>query len=449
MREIDQDQFEILRRLVAIPSPYSQQEPVSDEVQVQKAICEMLKDAGLDPAKQFLKDQKRFNVIAQKGTPIERAKYVVMIYVHTDTIKKKESWGDSADYRLVRDKEFLRGIGVYDMKAGVMLLTHLLQTVDIPDGIALVGAYCVGEERDSDGIATLMEWPHIHRVNIVLSPEIGSLGNDAQENMIERDHPKDIIVARPGNVKSLLAITANDSHAFNTEQPDANEALRTALNHLFQEFAKRGMGGPRVHIDLGTERLRERHIQTLTGDGGEFESVATDAQAKITARIVPPTTISNIRQFQQQALESLMRTGNWSDFGLKAEFTSFGMSYNPYVIRTDAPVVQPVLKAATQCYGGYRFSAGKAVADGSYGHSEMNKLRGLNHASCTQFTIGEPRPPDQPVPPSYVPWLDIGPLGQGAHKKTERVYEESLVKLIEFYRAYLTRHLPEHLGSRP
>jgi len=449
MRQIEPDQFETLRRLVAIPSAYSQKEPIGDEVVIQNAIWEMLQETGTLPSKQFLKDGKRFNIIAKKGAPIERAKYVVMVYVHTDTIKKKEAWHGVTDYKLVRAGEFLHGIGVYDMKAGVMMLIDLLQTVNVPEGITLVGAFCAGEERDSDGIEKLMEWPDIHRVNIVLSPEIGTLGNDVAGNMIEQDNPKDIIVARPGNVKSLLTITAGDSHAFNTSQPDANEALRTAHNHLFAEFAKRGASGlQRNHVDLGIERLRERHIQTLDDDEGEFESVATGAQSKLTARIVPPSTIEEVRRWQQQALSSLMHTESWPDFGLQAEFTQFGMSYNPYVIRTDAPAIQPVIGAVNQCYGGYRFSAGKAVADGCYGHKNMNALRGINDpSSYTQYSIGGPRPPDQPVPVSYVPWLDIGPLGQGAHKKTERVYEESLVQLIAFYRTYLTRHLPEFLAS--
>lgn len=449
MRQLNRDQFDTLSRLVAIPSAYSQQEPVCDEVNIQNSIWDMLQDTNMLTSKQHLDDFRRFNIIAQKGVAIEHAKYVVMIYVHTDTIKKKKTWGGITDYNLVRNGQFLSGIGIYDMKAGVMLLTDLLRTIDIPEGITLVGAYCVGEERDSDGIEKLMEWPHIHRVNIVLSPEIGSLGNDTEGNILERDNPKDIIVARPGNVKSCLTITAKDSHAYNIEQPDANEALRTALNHLFSEFAKRGPDGLRSHADLGIERLRERHIETLDADGGEFESVATGALAKITARIVVPSSVEGIRNWQQETLNSLILSGRWHEVGLGGEFTQFGMSYDPYIVRTDAPDIQPVIKAAEQCYGGSRFSAGKSVADGAYGHKKMNEMHGISDpAFFTPNSIEDLYPPDKPVPSGYVPWLDIGPLGEGAHKKTERVYEESLVRLIEFYREYLTRYLPAYLESR-
>lgn len=449
MERLNARQFQTLSDLVSIPSAYSQMKPVCDEVELQESIWSMLQDPSIRLSRQQMEDEGRFNIIAQKGCPIEQSRYVVMVYVHTDTIKKKKVWKESIDYELVRDNEFLRGVGVYDMKAGVMTLIDTLQTVDLPEGITLVGAFCVGEERDSDGVEKLMEWPHIDRVCIVLSPEIGSMGNDPNGEMRERDAPKDIIVGRPGNVKSILTVTASESHAYAVDQPDANEALRTALNHLFAGFARRGGSDLRSHPDFGKERMRERHVQTLDSDDGEFESVATGAIAKLAMRIVPPTTIGEIRAWQQRSLGDLMQAGRWAECRLGGEFSKFGMSYDPYVIRTDSLHAQAVFEAAAQHYGSYTLSPGQAVADGAYAHWYMNRKRGIEEPSnFTQFSIRDVRSPDQRCLENYVPWIDIGPLGQGAHKRTERVYEASLVKLIGFYHHYLTCALPENLGRR-
>jgi len=390
---------------------------------------------------------ERYNIIAQKGAPIEQAEYVVMIYVHTDTIKKKPQWKDAIDYKLKRDGDFLRGIGVYDMKAGAMMLTDLFQTIELPEGVTLVGAYCCGEERDSDGINKLMEWPYIKHVNIVLSPEIGSVGNDPDDDliMLEKDHPKDIIVGRPGNVKSNLIVTAGDSHAYKTDASDAVDAWRELSNHMKSCLEQRHQQSD-IHPDFGKEFLRFRSVGT-TGKG-EFESVATEMRSRLALRITPPTNINEIRTWQQEALEDLLESREWSKYGLDAQFTRAGMSYNPYIVRTDSKDVKEVAKAVENQYGDYKFTAGQAVADGALGHWHMNKKRDINPKLSNQYSIDQLRTPDDPVPDKYVPWLDIGPLGQGAHKKTERVYEESLVKLIAFYNYYLTQHLQQYLAQK-
>ncbi len=443
-------QFETFQRIVAIPSPFTQIDPVGDETELQETIWGMLEDPSVRLSKQVINEgQNRFNIIAQKGATIEEAKYVVMVYVHTDTIKKKFQWKDMIDYKLVRDGDLLRGIGAYDMKAGVMLLIDLLQTVELPEGVTLVGAFCCGEERDSDGIRKLMEWPHIHRVNVVHSPEIGAMGNDPRDDsiMLEKDYPKDIIVGRPGNVKSNLVVTVQDSHAYKTDVPDAVDAWRHLANHLKQQLSDRTVSKTLEHPDFGKEFLRFRHANTA--EAGEFESVATEMRSRLAIRIHPPTSIESIRVWQQNALDLLVRSEHWSDYGIDAQFTEAGMSYNPYIIRTDSPDVLAVANAVEEHYGAYRFSVSQAIADGAFGHFEMNRRRGIvEPRDFNQYAVGQVRPHDQPVPEHYVPWLDIGPLGQGAHKKSERVYEESLVKLIEFYRQYLIDYLLRYLNKK-
>lgn len=438
--QLNSRQYETLERIVGIPSPFTQEDPVGDETELQDAIHHMLDDPSVRLTKQNIDaDSKRYNIIAQKGAPLEDAKYVVMVYVHTDTIKKKSEWGDAIDYKLVRDGDVLRGIGAYDMKAGAAMLIDLLQTVDMPEGVTLVGAFCCGEERDSDGIQTLMEWPGIGKVNVVLSPEIGTNPN-------ESDNPKDIIVGRPGNVKSNIIVTAQDSHAYKEEAANAFDAWVELYMSLRSELYSRINGEVCSHPDFGNEKMQPRDSETEKG--GEFESIVAANRAKFAVRIVPPTKIDDIREFQQHVLDELKADGNWDDYGIDAQFTKLGTSYNPYMVRTDSAHVQSVAAAAEEFYGASRLSPGLAVADGAYGHEYMNRKRGMDKWSdFNQFSLADKRTPDQPVPEEYVPWLDIGPLGDGAHKKTERVNEASLVKLIEFYEFYLTDYLPRYLGS--
>jgi len=433
------EHFETLGRLVSTPSAYTQVDPKGDEVALQERIWEMLSQCDCRVSRQEMDDGLRFNIIAQKGAPIDEAEFVVLLYGHVDTIKKKPTW-DSA-YELSRRGEMLHGIGVYDMKAGLLVMIDAMRNVQVPPGMTVVSAFCVGEERDSDGVRKLMEWPNIQNIDLVLSPEIGAMGNDPQGVMLESDHPKDVIVGRPGNVKSVLSVTTPDDHGYKVNVPDANDAWRELLNHLNFHFNRRCSGSVRTHPDFGREFVRTRHMETRESGGGEFESVATHAYSRLAVRIAPPTTIEEIRRWQQQTLEELMRAERW------AEFTESGTSYNPYVVRTDSPKARAVFRAVEEYYGGVRFSPGQAVADGAYGHHAMNR----HIAAPTQYSIaqrtlrGAGELP--PLPAEYVPWLDIGPLGQGAHKRTERVYEASLVRLLEFYRTLLGGRLLDHLRA--
>jgi|GEM_PF-3832960 len=442
---LSSEHFETLSRLVAVPSPYTQVEPAGDEVELQELILELLSECDCRISRQEIGDSRRFNIIAQKGAPIEESKFSVLLYGHSDTIKKKPQW--DSKYELSRNGKTLHGVGVYDMKAGLLVMIDAMRNVQVPPGTTVVAAFCVGEERDSDGIKKLMEWPHIKKIDLVLSPEIGTMGNDSQGVMVESDYPKDIIVGRPGNVKSALSVTTPDSHGYDVNVADANDAWRQLLNHLNTQFNLRCSGSVCTHPNLGNEFIRTRYMETRESAGGEFESVATRAFSKLAVRIVPPTTIDEIRTWQQQALEQLMLAENWAEQRISAEFTRFGTSYDPYVIRTDSPKAQAVLRAVEEFYGGVRLSPGKAVADGAYGHREMNR----HIAVPTQYSIekfaqrGAVEIP--PLPPEYVPWLDIGPLGEGAHKRTERVYEESVVRLIECYRMMLRGRLLDNLKT--
>ena len=414
---------------------------MGNEAAIQQLLWEMLQGHDLRLSQQQVGEQKdgRFNIIAQKGAPIEEAEHVVMVYVHTDTIKKKPEWSGKADYTLSRAGANLHGVGSYDMKAGVMLLTDILQTVDIPPGLTLVGAYCVGEERDSDGMKALMEWPHIRKVHLVLSPEIGTVWDEEKGN-IESDSPKDIVVGRPGNVKSSIVTTAGGGHAFRINEPNTKKAMRTWLNHLEEALWKREKGEIRRHPDFVREHLNERDEPRGDKPGAEFESVPSRTAEVFSIRTVPPTNVEEIRAWQQQSLDRLMEGEHWGDQGLHGELNRYGTSYNPYIALTNSPDVQAVHAAVAKHYGEARFSVGQAVADGCWGHEKMNTHLGSPSQPRLSETIE--------CPDGYVPWLDIGPLGNDAHHSRERVSEESLRKLIDFYRLFLTQYLPDHLGSR-
>lgn len=442
--QLNDPQYETLERLVGCPSPYSQVDPISDENRIQEMIQGMIQGhcrcSRQEVSNMSCPQEPRFNIIAEKGAEIQNARFVVMIYVHVDTIKQKPHWKN--DYQLRREGEFLKGIGSYDMKSGVMLLVDLLRTVKVPKNITLVGAFCVGEERDSDGISTLMQWPYIKSVNLVLSPEIGSMGNYQHSGqMLESDNPKDVIVGRPGSAKINLLITTGDSHIYNVQAPNAIDLTRSFVNRLIKEFEQRSNGGLRMHGNFGLEDITPRSQKSL--EDGEFASVPAGQNTRFEVRIVPPTTVEEIRRWFQEVLETVMMEEHWTQRRIGAQLTTFGMFYEPYIIRTDSPHARFVFDAVKKHYGAVRLSPGQAVSDGSFGHFHLNQH--LRDASITQQTITQI--PADPCPLTYCPWIEIGPLGQGAHKDTERVYEASLVMLIDFYRSFITKYLPEYVSN--
>ncbi len=398
-------QRQILSDLVSEPSFYSRVEPVGNECAIQERIEELLKKTGCLLERQQV-DDDRWNLIAQKGSPIDEAELVILLYCHTDTIMGENDWHNTYDLQCSDGK--MGGVGVYDMKAGVMAIIDLLRETEFPKGMTVVGAFCVGEEQESDGAITLLQWPKLSRVDLVLSPEIATIA-DRQEN----DHPKDVVIGRRGTVKTWCNVGVESAHAYKTQLPDANDAFIELRNNLWSRFR------PRRHEFLGDECLKLRWMSTL--GGGEHAQTAARVRAKFAHYIVLPTTIKEMCDWQAACLNDIMTERRWVEQKISAQITRGRLtSYPPYLIDRDVPLARGVLEGVGDFYGGYNPVAGGSSADG-----------------CIIY------------PEFHMPWFDIGPKGGLEHSGNEYVSEESLVRLIDCYRQLLIEKLPDFQERQP
>ncbi|MBU2213790.1 M20/M25/M40 family metallo-hydrolase, partial [Patescibacteria group bacterium] len=184
-------QLETLDKLVSIPSPSGQ------EQEILRFIEERLSGVGECRITKQRVDEERWNLIVQKGA---QEGFTIMLYAHVDSVLRRSSWENDYRFDISADRQRARGVKVYDMGAGVMILMEIMQTVNVPDGIRVVSVFGVGEEAKSEGASELMKWEGMKHVDLILSPEIATLDRE------ERDNPKDVVIARCGILKTWMHI---------------------------------------------------------------------------------------------------------------------------------------------------------------------------------------------------------------------------------------------------
>ncbi|PIR53134.1 hypothetical protein COU76_02780 [Candidatus Peregrinibacteria bacterium CG10_big_fil_rev_8_21_14_0_10_49_10] len=443
--KLTDEQYAILSELVGTPSFNSQIPPEGSEAEIQQAIWRMLENhEGIRLSQLQVGDQSngRFNILAQKGEPLEHTKFALMMYVHTDTIKKESNWEN--DYKLTRGTHgFLQGVGVYDMKAGVMMLIDLLQTIDVPPGATVVGVFGVGEERNSDGMKRLLKWDGMEKMNMVLSPEICPQGEADERANPEIDAHKRIITGRPGHIKIELVSTVPPSHAHDLNKPGANDVLNSTVFQIRESIiaiARKQFG---KDFNFGEKNFSVPHQQTFGSK--ESASRTTKAIGHMGIHIVSPLTEEWVRGTATQVKESLEKRLNWYEHGIGVELGEWGVSYPAYVTPTDTPEAEALLDWVGKFYGSaaWRPSQKGAWADSNLGADFFNRLNAKRAERPSILSADGSRSPIRKVG-----WYDIAPIGGRAHEGGEFVVEASVAQMCHCYAGFVRTVLPKLTGTR-
>lgn len=416
------NQFEVLDSLVGIESSAGNEHEIIDYIrgrmeQYNSGEIIAQKFQKLNIVTQAVGNEGRSNLIVEKGDPDG---FVVMLYAHVDTVPRG-NWENK--YKLARDPdhpEHLRGVGVYDMKAGIMVLMDILEKVDVPKGIKIMVVFGVDEEKDSRGLEAFLDYEGIQNLRgnnlLIGSPEIASTGAPSALG--------DVVDRRRGSFKSRVVINAPIGHSCLDDVPNAIEADREVRNHLTAEFTRvinQGEG-------YSSERLKE---------AGQFPPKSPFANNPNQAgcdleHFLVRTSVAQALQWQQQKVSELSSSKKWREQGITHSVSAVPTAYDYYATDTSSPVMEAVKNCAMGTFGRCNYVLGLSPAD-------TNALAyGVHGKQGLRAKLGG----------SNIPIFETGPVGGNFHEGSEWVSESSIAKLIEFYKKLITCSIPKFIESR-
>ncbi|MDD5026388.1 MAG: M20/M25/M40 family metallo-hydrolase [Candidatus Peribacteraceae bacterium] len=399
--QLDERQLETLKRLVCIPSPSGGEQPILEFIETR---CQQFEGCRL-----VRQGQDRQNLIVRKGTGSE---FGLLLYVHVDTVPRKEGWENN--YNLQRDigADRLRGVGVYDMKSQVMIALDILERATIPDGVTLTVVFSSAEESNSAGVQALVDGEGERLKNgchLILSSDITTYRG------YECDAPKSVVIARRGNLKTAVTVSVPEGHGYNDEAPNAPDAAREMQNHFFEQFAR----AERTDKHCGSECLRTTRLHAEDSD---YASLTAEASWGFRQWLVPESTVEEAFRWQQDCAARLAETKNWARLGIQytlVQRSGSMRSYNPFRTSPQDPLLQRiVLPSVDRVYGSHQLAGGLSTAD-------TNVLADLG-----------------------IPIAEVAPIGGDAHRGTEWVSERSVARLIAFQHDLITHQIPFYLRER-
>jgi succinyl-diaminopimelate desuccinylase len=165
----------LLEQLVKIPSVTGQEARLA-------AFCEdYLQSCGFRTHRQYV-TATRFNIVAEKGS----GKWSLLLYSHLDTVAPSPGWVHSP-YQMVQDGDYLYGLGISDMKAGMAVMLKAATQVQ-PEGYRLRIALGIDEEGFSRGAHRLLQSPWCDDVAGILVPELSIDSNTETLGLGRRGH---------------------------------------------------------------------------------------------------------------------------------------------------------------------------------------------------------------------------------------------------------------------
>lgn len=281
----------LLARLVAAPSP----NPPGDERAMADAVRAEVARLGLPEPACHARDARRPNLVLEIGAGAPR----LLLGAHLDTMPPGDLAAWSSDpYRLTRRGDRLFGLGVSDMKGGIvatLLAAARLVASPEPRG-TLVLALTADEEA---GSAYGMEWlAQTGRLeaDAAVMVEPSSLG----ERSFER-----LFVAQRGSCVATLVAHGRPGHSGQDVPRDerASAALAAGLTALLEQEAFPGLRHP---ID-GTRPLV--NVATMI-DGGE---VPFAHPARLRATLEVRTIAGQTRAGVLEALRALLAARGLAD----------------------------------------------------------------------------------------------------------------------------------------
>lgn len=237
-------------------------------------------------------DKNRFNVIAKKPALRQDSNQKwLLLSSHLDTVPPF-SWGASNPYALKQDGEYLRGLGVYDMKGGLALILHCASILKPSDNIGIKIVLTSDEEIISAGTWAAAEAGHYNDVILAVVPEI----IDTPSTLLETKpshKPMPIVLGRRGRAVYQLLIKTMSVHG---AEGRGTSALDIAAKVVEILHTLKLPAHPRLPKSTAFVRRIFSQSQAL--------ELPTSAQVDIDVHFVPPYTPQTFASFLQEKILS-------------------------------------------------------------------------------------------------------------------------------------------------
>jgi len=416
---LDKRQFEMLASLVEIRSHYDENADAQNENAILEKIEELFKDCNCKIKRIPIKNEKgkkdkrgRWNLVVEKG----RGEKCVMLYAHVDTFSPKQPVKNK-DYKLRPWSGKVHGVGVRDMKAGVMEIIDLMRETDVSEGMKWVGVFSPDEELHSRGAKDRDLQAYLMKFDFVagMSPEIG-VSNDDDKNFFG-----EIIMSRRGVLKSNSDIETETGHGalLMMNASRVHHAYKTAIMAMIEDNPRMYLGVPEQIEEVDVECDKPKDLSQPYWRVSEWKHFIVPGNSLANAMLLQRKTAERVRE----ALLAQRRIPVIDNY-IKIDVTqSFGVaSYEPYGISLDNPIGAKMRGAAQEIFGGYRESIALSPSDGNV-FVPMFQAHGKN-----------------------VVWIEGSALGGREHSIDEWADADSIVRHINFTRTVL-RRIPDALGE--
>ncbi len=265
----------------------------------------------------------RFNVIAQKGP----ASPSLLLSSHLDTVPAF-NWGERNPYSLENEGEYVRGLGVYDMKGGLALILRAITTLKPSAKMGLRVVLTSDEELISAGTWAAANAGHYGGVVLAVVPEIVDTPTTISQTPFTHE-PLPIVLGRRGRAVYKVSINTPSIHG-------AEGRGMSALDVASQiPAALRAISMP-AHPRLPAASA---FVRRITGESQALE-IPTQAEVDIDVHLVPPHTHETFGDFLRRELGRRLQLppGGRFELSLLPRSTPYLQPYeadlsNPYVKR--------------------------------------------------------------------------------------------------------------------
>jgi len=358
---------ELLRKLVSINSVYP------NERELGEFLESYLKEIGFSVQRQKISDG-RFNVLAEKGTQGKS----ILFYGHMDTVPASKDWARNP-FILTEEEDNLRGLGVWDMKAGLAIILKAVE--DSKRNIKI--AFCVDEENISEGVHKLAEGNFLNNVEYALCSESGDTN---------RDHlgVRMMTLGRRGRAVYLIEVHGIAAHG----GLKIGKSALLAASRIVQFLE---------NMELRTHEMLPQATQFVRRINSEAEGLTTPERAviELDRHLVPPETFESVLEELREQLKEFEKDGIRINVSIKERKTPY---INSYVTPRDNEHVRRIEKIIRERFGEVKYEYGSSVAD------------------------------EGVIAGKGIPVITIGPKGGDDHSPNEWLSKKSFLETIELYK---------------
>ncbi len=365
---LNEEQLALLRKLVSINSVFPKEEKIARFVRGE------LESHGFEASLQEFSNG-RFNVVAQKGP----RKGSVLLFGHLDTVPPY-NYGARNPFKLIEKGNKLRGLGAWDMKAGIAIILACARGCR-PGAKGLRIVLTGDEENISEGTWFAQKRGEYRNCSVAITTEIPDIPDS---NGLGRPP---ILLGRRGRCVYKLTVSGIGSHGAGTggvSAIDLGMKLAQALEKIPMPSGK-----------MGPCRLFIRKFYS------ESSALAVPTAAVLEADVhyVPTHSPESFLKYLKNKLGHLKfpKGCSW-----KIEIPKRKTPYLPaYETGRNDPLVKEFLLLYKRHLGAPEVSFGLTVAD-----ENVLSVEGI-------------------------PILTLGPIGDGAHSSGEWVLKKDFLRLSE------------------